>query len=91
MDFYSIVEKLMDINEDLPWCFKKACRVKRSLEDTSVFGGFSRDQVYMKGYAIVKELDEKTFSEDLFKYRLAYNELQYIPTLDRIKKIKSTL
>jgi hypothetical protein len=91
MDFYSIVEKLMDYNEDLSWCFKKACRVKRSLEDTSVFGGFSRDQVYMKGYAIVKELDDKTYNDDLFKYRLANSELHFIPSLDKIKKIKSTL
>ncbi len=91
MDFYSIVEFLMDYNEDLNWCFKKACRVKRSLEDTSVFGGFSRDQVYMKGYAIVKELDDKTYNEDLFKYRLANTELHFIPTLDRFKQIKDSL
>jgi|NOAtaT_7_FD_contig_51_1744879_length_5465_multi_4_in_0_out_0_7 hypothetical protein len=90
-DFYSIVEFLMNYNEDLDWCFKKTCRVKRSLEDTSVFGGFSRDQVYMKGYAIVKELDDKTYNEDLFKYRLANSELHFIPTLDRFKKIKDSL
>lgn len=91
MDFYSIFEMLMDYNEDPLWCFKKTCRVKRSLEDTSVFGGFSRDQVYMKGYTIVKELDDKTYNEDLFKYRLANTELHYIPTLDRFKQIKDSL
>ena len=91
MDFYDIFEYLLKYSDDQNWCFKKTCRVKRSLEDTSVFGGFSRDQVYMKGYAIVKDLDQNTFEEDLFKYRLASSELSYTPILDRFKKIKPSL
>jgi hypothetical protein len=91
MDFYDIFIFLQQYSKDLNWCFKKTCRVKRALEDTSVFGGFSRDQVYMKGYAVVKDLDEKTFKEDLFKYRLASSELNYTQVLDRFKKIKSSL
>jgi hypothetical protein len=43
----------------------------------------------MKGYSIVKDLDKKTYEEDLFKYRLSNTELNYIPSLDRIKKLKN--
>jgi len=91
MDFFSLFEYLEPYNSDVEWRFRKVCRVKRCLEDTSIFGGFTRDQVYMKGYSIVKDLDDKTYNEDLFKYRLATTELMYIPTLDQIKQNKKYL
>ena len=91
MSFYDLFEFLEKYNSDVNWRFKKVCRVKRCLEDTSIFGGFTKDQIYMKGYSIVKELDDKTFNEDLFKYRLSNTELTYIPTLDLINKNKKYL
>jgi hypothetical protein len=91
MDFFSLFEYLEKYNPDVEWRFRKVCRVKRCLEDTSIFGGFTRDQVYMKGYSIVKDLDDKTYNTDLFKYRLANTELMYIPTLDKIKSNKKYL
>jgi hypothetical protein len=91
MDFYDLFEFLEPYNSDIEWRFRKVCRVKRCLGDTSIFGGFTRDQVYMKGYSIVKDLDDKTYNEELFKYRLANTELIYIPTLDKIKTNKKYL
>jgi len=91
MSFYDLFEFLEKYNSNVSWRFKKACRVKRCLEDTSIYGGFTKDQIYMKGYSIVKDLDDKTFNEDLFKYRLSNTELGYIPTLDIIKKNKKYL
>ena len=91
MDFFSLFEYLEPYNSDVEWRFRKVCRVKRCLEDTSIFGGFTRDQVYMKGYSIVKDLDDKTYNDELFKYRLATTELMYIPSLDKIKANKKYL
>lgn len=90
MSFHDLFEFLEPYNSDVVWRFKRVCRVKRCLEDTSVFGGFTKDQIYLKGYSIVKNLDQKTF-ETLFKYKLSYRELNHIPYLDLIMKNKKYL
>ncbi|MCB9282955.1 MAG: DUF1704 domain-containing protein [Lewinellaceae bacterium] len=57
--------------------FDMVVRIKRGLTDTAVAGGYTKDQVYLKGFLAVKDLPDETLSK-LFIGKIGLGDLDLV-------------
>ncbi len=81
MDFWDLfifAKKYIPNNSD---AFDMVARVKRGLNDTSVLGGYTKDQVYFAGYNQLKELPNETLKK-LYLGKIGIEDLSLLSKLD---------
>jgi len=78
-DFYECFQKIAPFL-DASDCFDIVARIKRGLLDTSSPGGFTKDQVYLKGLWEVDKLDLSQM-KDLFVGKIGVDDLRIVKNM----------
>lgn len=79
-DFYDIFQKISSyLNDDD--CFDVVVRIKRGLDDTSKPGGFTKDQIYLRGLWEIEKLDLETIKK-LFVGKIGVQHVKLLEQLD---------
>ncbi len=83
MSFSQVYSKLRDLVSDRERCFNLTLRAKRGLTDTSLPGGFTKDQIYFRGvFKISKWLVRNDYdAARLYLGKIAVEDLEKAQTL----------
>jgi hypothetical protein len=76
MDFYCLFDYIQQF-ADLEMAFDIVARIKRGLNDTCEFGGYTKDQIYLSGYLKIKELDNSELRK-LYMGKIGIDDIKYI-------------
>ncbi len=88
-DFFDLV-KYANQYFDLENSFSIVARIKRGLKDTSAKGGFTKDQIYLKGFKKLQKLDNISISK-LYIGKIGYKNIDEIKEFDINYDIKLPL
>jgi hypothetical protein len=80
VDFYKLFDYTNNFIDD-DEAFSMIVRIKRGLSDTSQLGGYTKDQVYLKGFIEVSKLSSSDIKK-LFIGKIGIDELQYFNILE---------
>ena len=83
-DFYDLFKIIYKYHE-FEQTFSIVSRIKRGLIDTSVYGGYTKDQIYLDGYLAIKKLEDNEI-EKLFCGKISLKELKNINYLGEINQ-----
>ena len=64
-------------NHSFDEAFSIVLRIKRGLVDTSILGGYTKDQVYLAGYLELKEQDVSTF-KNLYCGKIGLRDIEFV-------------
>ncbi len=78
-DLYQYVSQYLDKNTS----FDLVTRIKRGLRDTGIYGGYTKDQVYFKGFLKVDQLERS----DLSKLYLGKIGIDHLPLLEEMDEL----
>lgn len=87
--FVEIFEKMLDFKIPPERAWRTAVKVKRGLEDTSEFGGFTKDYLYYKGYKQIQNFVAKGGKiHDLYRGKFNAEDLDIVLQIEGIKEPK---
>jgi hypothetical protein len=79
MDFYELFNYTLQFL-DKNTAFDTVARIKRGLEDTSQYGGYTKDQVYYMGFLKIEKLSK----EEIRKLYVGKISVEHLPILEEV-------
>lgn len=80
-NFYDLFKKIHEYINQIDLSYTIATRIKRGLIDTSLYGGYTKDQVYLKGYFKLKKLDNLTIKK-LYCGKIGIKDIPLVDSLN---------
>ncbi len=82
-NFYELFNIINSYTDDLDLSFTITTRIKRGLIDTSLYGGYTKDQVYLAGFFQLKNFDNETLKK-LYCGKIGFKDIKVTNSLDDI-------
>lgn len=83
MSFFELVYFANNYLKDPKKSFDMVARIKRGLIDTSIHGGYTKDQVYFTGYTRIKELPIETIKK-LYIGKVGIDDLPMLENMEEL-------
>ncbi len=80
-NFYDLFKKIYKYTNHIDLSYTIATRIKRGLIDTSLYGGYTKDQVYLKGYFKLKEFNNPTIKK-LYCGKIGIEDIPLVDSLN---------